>query len=348
VNIVTVVGARPQFVKAAVISRALQDHFPHIKETIVHTGQHYDPQMSALFFEQMEIPKPAYNLNVSGGSHAAMTARMLEGIERVLIDERPDWLIVYGDTNSTLAGSLAAAKLGVPIAHIESGLRSFNRSMPEEINRIVCDHCSSLLFAPTAAAVANLRAEGISDEKIVCCGDVMLDAAIFYKKRAPGSPIDGRYLLATVHRAGNVDDPVKLLSIFEGLRLLAQQMPVVLPLHPRTRRRIEEEGVSLEGIRAIEPVGYLEMVALASSAYLIATDSGGLQKEAFFFGVPCLVLREETEWVELVDGGFASLVGSCPKRISAGIDQIGRDLDWSVPLYGDGKSGLAIVERIAQ
>jgi UDP-GlcNAc3NAcA epimerase len=324
-KIVSVVGARPQFVKAAVVSRALQA-FPEIKRITIHTGQHYQDNMSAIFFEEMEIPEPSFNLGIGSGTHGSQTGRMLESIEKVLSEERPDWVIVYGDTNSTLAGALGAAKLHIPVAHVEAGLRSRNRQMPEEINRVLTDHISELLFAPTKLAVENLQHEGIREGSIRLVGDVMYDAAMFYAVRAGiRSKVLHRlnlepkgYLLATVHRAENTDSPERLKSIFSALSQVGIGIPIICPIHPRTREALlKEQGIAdaARGIRFIDPVGYLDMIMLERNARLIATDSGGVQKEAFFFSVPCVTLRSETEWQESIDLGWnrlASPAGSEP------------------------------------
>lgn len=317
-KVVSVVGARPQFIKAAMVSRALRGT-GRVREVIVHTGQHYDDNMSRLFFEELEIPQPDCNLGVGSASQGAQTGRMLEAIEQVLLKERPDWVVVYGDTNSTLAGALAAVKLHIPVAHVEAGLRSFNRRMPEEINRVLTDHASDLLFAPSVTAVDNLRHEGIPEECVHFVGDVMYDAALFYGAKAEArslilerlglQPKD--YVLATVHRAENTDDPERLRAIFEGLAQVARSMRVVVPLHPRTGAALERAGLCdgvVDGLTLIDPVGYLDMVLLERHAAVIATDSGGVQKEAFFYRVPCVTLRSETEWVELVELGWNQVV----------------------------------------
>lgn len=317
-KVVTVVGARPQFIKAAMVSRRLRAT-PGLVEKLIHTGQHYDYGMSDVFFEELAIPRPDNHLGIGSASHGAQTGRMLETIEGVLLGERPDWVLVYGDTNSTLAGALAAAKLHVPVAHVEAGLRSHNRMMPEEINRILTDHTADLLFAPTPAAVANLHREGLPAARIRLSGDVMLDAAMFYRELAeqrshilqelalqPSS-----YILATIHRAENTDDRSRLHAIFKGLALVAQEVPVVLPLHPRTEKALRRESLLKDlppTLRIIDPVGYLDMIRLEQNARLIATDSGGVQKEAFFYGVPCATLRSETEWVELVALGWNQIL----------------------------------------
>jgi len=316
IMILSIVGARPQFVKAAAVSRVLRAT-RGLREVLVHTGQHYDRNMSEVFFDELEIPRPDANLGIGSGAHGAQTGRMLEALERTIVREKPDWVLVYGDTNSTLAGALVAAKLKVPLAHVEAGLRSYNRAMPEEINRVVADHVSDLLFAPTRTAVANLRAEGIARRKIARTGDVMYDAALYYAARAErGSTAlarlalhRGGYVLATVHRAENTDDPRRLLAIFRALQQLSRDCPVVVPVHPRTRRALARAGFrAASGLRLIDPVGYLDMVMLEKNARLIATDSGGVQKEAYFYRVPCATLRAETEWVELVEAGWNHLV----------------------------------------
>lgn len=321
-KVLTVVGARPQFVKAAVVSHAFarwsQAHPQRaVEELIVHTGQHFDQNMSEVFFREMNIPPPSHHLGIGGGSHGAMTGRMIEAIEQTILDEKPDWLLVYGDTNSTLAGAVAAAKLHLPIAHVEAGLRSFNRRMPEEINRVLTDHAADLLFAPTELAVRNLRQEGIPEERIRLVGDVMFDAALYYGNRAEQSSQvlreleleRGGFILATVHRAENTDDANRLEAIVEGLGEIAADIPVVLPVHPRTRAAAERHGITLAGdLRLTDPLGYLDMLMLERNARLIVTDSGGVQKEAFFQGVGCATLRDESEWVELIDLGWNRLV----------------------------------------
>jgi len=355
-KIVTVVGARPQFIKAAPASRAL--HAVGIEEVVVHTGQHYDPSMSAVFFRELGMGEPAYNLEVGSGSHGEQTGRMLVEIERIITQEQPDVVLVYGDTNSTLAGALAAAKLGTPVAHVEAGLRSFNRNMPEEINRLVADRLSSLLFCPTENAVDNLAREGMT-EGVYQVGDVMYDAVLWASGRAnyeQGSSIrsstnyelgarygveEGKYLLATVHRAANTDDLANLAGIMSALGRMGE--PVVFPLHPRTRKALDEAGIDVaENVKAIEPVSYLEMLSLEKDARVILTDSGGVQKEALWLGVPCVTLREETEWVETVECGWNRLVGADPDRI---IEAVGAPRPEGSPpqLYGDGHAS----ERIA-
>jgi UDP-GlcNAc3NAcA epimerase len=328
-KVVTIVGARPQFVKAAVVSRAFRK-FTSVEEVLLHTGQHYDDRMSKVFFEELEIPAPAYNLGVGSGSHGQQTARMLAGIEAVLLDLHPDAVLVYGDTNSTLAGALAAAKIPIPILHVEAGLRSFNRGMPEETNRVLTDQISDVLFAPTDAAVNNLRREGIGEERIRKVGDVMYDAALYYASRAnvksailsDMSLAPGAYALATIHRAENTNDLDRLRVICGTLSSLSGQMPVIFPVHPRTQKILSQSGFASElgPVRITDPVGYLDMVMLEKNARVILTDSGGVQKEAFFYQVPCVTFRDETEWLELIELGWNRLAP--PISVSSQIQQI--------------------------
>ncbi|WP_243089948.1 non-hydrolyzing UDP-N-acetylglucosamine 2-epimerase [Thermus neutrinimicus] len=354
-TVVSVVGARPQFIKAAAVSRVLRAT-PGLREVLVHTGQHHDDNMSRVFFEELEIPEPDYHLGIGGGTHGQNTGRMLEAIEGVLLKEKPDWVLVYGDTDSTLAGALAAAKLHIPVAHVEAGLRSFNRRMPEEINRVLTDHVSDLLFAPTETAVQNLLREGIPADKVHLVGDVMYDAALYYGEKAEReSQILQRlnvapkgYILATVHRAENTDDPVRLRVILEALAQVHREVPVVFPVHPRTRKRAEAYGLEelLDRMLTIEPVGYLDMVMLEKNARLIATDSGGVQKEAFFYRVPCATLRDETEWVELVESGWNRL---CPPKDVESL--VGCFLNvWDGALifpYGNGRAAAGVATLLA-
>jgi len=355
-KVVSIVGARPQFIKAAAVSRVLRAE-PGVQEVLVHTGQHYDDNMSRVFFEELEIPEPDYHLGIGGGTHGQNTGRMLEAIERVLLKEQPDWVLVYGDTDSTLAGALAAVKLHIPVAHVEAGLRSFNRRMPEEINRVLTDHASDILFAPTETAVKNLRCEGIAEDKIYLVGDVMYDAALYYGAKAEvksqllkqlGLPPRG-YILATVHRAENTDDPGRLRAILEALAEVHQEVPVVFPVHPRTRKRTEAFGLEgyLKKVLALEPVGYLDMVMLEKNACLIATDSGGVQKEAYFYRVPCVTLREETEWLELLESGWNRLASPRSKEamMDAMIGCIGVQGN-EVQLFGSGQAAQDIVTVI--
>ena len=311
-KIVTVIGARPQFIKASAVSRALAA--ARFTEIIVHTGQHFDPAMSSIFFDELEIPTPAYNLDVHSLGHGSMTGRMLEKLEVVILAENPDLVLIYGDTNSTLAGALAAAKLHIPVAHVEAGLRSFNRRMPEEINRVMSDHLSTLLFCPTATAVANLANEGVT-KGVFAVGDVMYDTSLLATRRAEShSDILSRldlaaktYAVATIHRAENTDDAFSFERILAWLSDAAKEQPVVMVVHPRTANTMRARGLAPTGVRLIEPLGYLDMTWLAHNATTIFTDSGGLQKEAYFHRVPCITLRHETEWVETVAAGWNRL-----------------------------------------
>lgn len=356
-KIVTVLGARPQFIKASVVSHAISAT-PGLSEVLVHTGQHFDANMSDVFFAELGIVRPDYFLDIHGGTHGAMTGRMLTKVEDVLLQEKPDALLVYGDTNSTLAGALAAAKLQIPVAHVEAGLRSFNMAMPEEINRILTDRISRWLFAPTAIAAGHLKREGFSPEQIIPVGDVMFDVAVHHGERvsAEGGLL-GRlglnsraYVLATVHRAENTDHPRRLAALVDALEVTAQTLPVVWPLHPRTRAVLQEAG-RLESlaqrVTLIDPVGYIEMVQLEKYAALIATDSGGVQKEAFFYRVPCVTLRDETEWVELVEAGWNRL--AAPENASHVIDAIHASLGSSgreIRPYGNGDAARKIVDHL--
>ncbi len=344
-KIVSVVGARPQFIKLFPVSRALRRHHA---EVIVHTGQHYDPQMSDVFMREMEIPHPDYNLGVGSGSHAEQTARMLTGLEEVFIKERPDTVLVFGDTNSTLAAALAAAKLDIRVAHIEAGLRSRNRQMPEEINRVLTDHVSALLFCPTEAAVRNLAQEGITTG-VSLVGDVMLDAALHFGEKADGRASllgelkveRGEYLLATIHRASNTDSHEALATLLATFAAIDE--PIVFPVHPRTRKAMVDSKLSpSSNVRLIDPVGYLDMLALEKNARMILTDSGGVQKEAYFFGIPCVTLRTETEWTELVDAGWNQVVGLDGGRILTAVKEW-KPSGSRPPLYGKGDAS----ERIA-
>jgi UDP-GlcNAc3NAcA epimerase len=353
-SIVTVVGARPQFIKAAVVTKTLQTT-GDLHEILVHTGQHFDHNMSQLFFDELSIPMPKYNLGIGSGTHGAQTGRMLEAIEQVLMVEQPEWVLVYGDTNSTLAGALAAAKLGIKVAHVEAGLRSFNRSMPEEINRIVTDHLSSLLFAPTDAAVANLTREGIDGSIIKKTGDVMYDAMLHFSNQIDEGQLAswnlnaGTYILASIHRAENTDNYERLFAIFGGLEKLAKHYPVILPLHPRTKRALEHFGIPMgQNLRICEPVGFFDMLLLERHARLIVTDSGGVQKEAYFHRVACVTLRNETEWVELVESGWNVLIPpTSSNEIAAAIEAVlSRPLPPWQPIYGDGHASKEIVSAL--
>lgn len=356
-RILTVVGARPQFIKAAAVSRAIAES-TEVEESILHTGQHYDDAMSDQFFRELEIPRPAVNLEVGSNSHGAQTGQMLEAIEKEIVSRKPDWLLVYGDTNSTVAGSLAAVKLHVPVAHVEAGLRSFNRRMPEEINRIVTDHVSDVLYAPTDVAVKNLADEGISGEKVVQVGDVMYDVAIHAAQKAQRESgilaqedlEPKRFVLATIHRADNTDDPEVLREIVDGLLDVAAHVRVVFPVHPRTRAALEKSGLwdrANNGLRLIDPVGYYDMVLLEKYALVVATDSGGVQKEAYFHGTPCVTLRTETEWVELLDLGWNRVQPPTSARAIAGAIQSAASSHGAEGQpYGDGRAAHHIVENL--
>jgi UDP-GlcNAc3NAcA epimerase len=342
VKLVTIVGARPQFVKAAPVSRVLAE--AGIDEALVHTGQHHDAKMSQVFFDELGIPAPRHNLEIHGGGHGDMTGRMLMALEPVVMAEHPDMVLVYGDTNSTLAGALVAAKLNIPIAHVEAGLRSFNRRMPEETNRILTDHVSSLLLCPTRTAVENLAAEGIT-RGVHMVGDVMYDATLLAKRIAESrSTILGTlglapasYALATVHRAENTDDPARLATILDWLRQHARDQRVVLPIHPRTQARAAAAGLNFDGIVTCEPVGYIDMACLLGHANAVYTDSGGVQKEAYFHRTPCVTLRDETEWVETITCGW--------NRLWQGPDYLPRA---DIADYGEGRAAEAIVALVQQ
>jgi UDP-N-acetylglucosamine 2-epimerase len=381
-KIVTIIGARPQFIKAAAISRAITVHNRDnsesvIEEILIHTGQHYDDGMSAIFFRELEIPEPKYNLGIGSGSHGKQTGQMLAVIEEVLLKENPDWVLIYGDTNSTLAGALAAAKLHIPIAHVEAGLRSFNRRMPEEINRIVADHLSTLLFCPSQVAVDNLAAESIGKNegkrpfflekkwgavpvfsaRVVLTGDVMADALQFAATKAEAqSDILARlgmqpqsYLLATVHRAENTNDPDRLGNIMAALSEIGREEAVVLPLHPRTKKILIDHVPSLlppnPSLRIIDPVGYFDIIALEKSARMILTDSGGMQKEAYWLKVPCITLRDETEWVETVEYGWNILTGADTHKIMDSVKKFWPPADHP-PLYGDGQAAAHCLKAL--
>lgn len=366
-KILTIIGARPQFIKAATVSRAIlaynEGNPPErVNEIIVHTGQHFDANMSEVFFRQMDIPKPAHNLGVAGLDHGAMTGRMLEGIEILIKQEKPDWVLVYGDTNSTLAGALAASKLHIPLAHVEAGLRSHNLAMPEEINRTLTDRVSTILFCPTQTAVDNLKAEGYPfalshkrHQSIQNVGDVMYDATLHYRELALKNVSldrwqlrDGDYVLCTLHRAENTDDQSRLENIFGALREIADKYTVVLPLHPRTHNLLVNTGKQswMHGIKVIEPVPYLEMQRLEMGAKIILTDSGGIQKEAFFHGVPCITLRDETEWVETVSLGWNQVVGADKNKIVEAVGNMQKpSIEQAFP-YGDGQAAQKILKAI--
>lgn len=387
-KIVTIIGARPQFIKAGAVSRAIADHnarYPDepIKEVIVHTGQHYDANMSQIFFDELLIPRPDYHLEVGSGNHGAMTGAMLAKIEEVLMRERPDFVMVYGDTNSTLAGAVAAVKLHIPSVHVEAGLRSYNRHMPEEINRIISDQTANILLCPSQVGIDNLKKEGIAEhanqgtafdfntQQVYQVGDVMYDSVLFNAKLAEDQSriiedldLSGKpYALATLHRAENTDHPQRLQQIFQALSRIAENhLPLVLPLHPRTRKRIAEAGfnVTAAGLEIIEPVGYLDMMRLEQNAQVILTDSGGVQKEAYFMRVPCITLRDETEWIETVALGWNALAGADTEIILAAFIQ-GLDTNKGQPPfpvtsnagmvgdtpYGDGRAAIKIIEILA-
>jgi UDP-GlcNAc3NAcA epimerase len=364
-KIVTIIGARPQIIKAAAISRAIADHFSHaITEVIVHTGQHYDDNMSEVFFTEMNIPRPKHQLSVGSGNHGVQTAKMLEGIETVLLAEQPHALLVYGDTNSTLAGALAAVKLHIPVVHVEAGLRSYNKSMPEEINRIACDHCSTLLFVPTKQGIENLCKEGFSLDtkgkasidrpKVFKTGDIMFDNSMYFAEKSREKQRiadelqlqDRQFILCTIHRDSNTDLAENLSSIVQGLLNIQElsQQTLVLPLHPRTRKKMAEllptallETLnSRSGIKLIEPAGFLDMISLESRCSMVITDSGGVQKEAFFFQKPCIILRDQTEWVEIVEQGNARLVGAKQEAMMAAFESFqGQESLSYPPIFGD-------------
>lgn len=350
-KIATVVGARPQFIKAASVSRVLRREH---QEILIHTGQHYDANMSDIFFDELHIPRPDFHLGIGSGRHGAQTGAILEKVEEVLIQETPNALLVYGDTNSTLAGALAASKLHIPVIHIEAGLRSFNRRMPEEINRILTDHLSSSLSCPTETAVRNLAAEGIT-KGVSKDGDVMYDAFLYNLELAKekskilqtldlGSK---SYILCTIHRAENTDDPARLTQILKALARIS--LPVVLPLHPRTRKIVQELGLNslLDRVNVLEPVGYLDMIALEAHSLKLVTDSGGVQKEAYFAGVPCITMRDETEWVETVDVGWNRLTGADEEKILEAVERFAPP-EQRPSIFGDGKAAEQIVTTFRQ
>ncbi|NOY51947.1 MAG: UDP-N-acetylglucosamine 2-epimerase (non-hydrolyzing) [Chlorobi bacterium] len=367
-KIVTVIGARPQIIKAAALSRAIKNSFANkIEEIIVHTGQHYDENMSQVFFDELGIPKPDYNLSVGSASHGVQTARMIEGIEEILLKEKPDYLILYGDTNSTLAGAVAASKIHVPIAHIEAGLRSFNKSMPEEINRIMCDHASALLFSPTKTGYSNLISEGFNPDNrkpftndnpgIFHCGDVMFDNSLYFREMAlnKGNVLDnneleaGKFILGTVHRDNNTDQPQRLNAIFRSILKISEENDIefVLPLHPRTSKllskNLDQELYKAIGdndkIKLIPPVSFLDMIALESNCQMVITDSGGVQKESFFFNKPCIILRSETEWKEIVEVGAAIIADADKEKILSAYSHFLHSRKLEFPsIFGDGKA----------
>ncbi len=354
-KILTVVGARPQFIKAAVLSREISKH-ENISEVIIHTGQHFDKNMSDIFFEEMEIPKPDYNLEVNSLSHGAMTGRMLEKIENAIIKEKPNLVVVYGDTNSTLAGALTAKKLNIKVAHIEAGLRSFNMEMPEEINRVLTDRISDFLFCPTETSVKNLLNEGFnsSNANMHNVGDIMLDSALFYSKiSSKKSKIIQNldlcdFALCTIHREENTDNPERLASIINALNNINNHCKVIVPLHPRTKKKIN--NIKVKPIfKIIEPVGYFDIIEMLKHCKIVLTDSGGLQKEAYFFGKPCITLRKETEWIELVEKGFNKLAGHDSQTILSSFNELlKKNMDFNIKLYGDGKTGERIINILIE
>lgn len=354
-KILTIIGARPQFIKAASVSRIIMQT-EGVHEVLVHTGQHFDANMSEVFFGQLQIPKPDHALGIHGGGHGEMTGKMMIEIEKLILEEKPDSVLVYGDTNSTLAGALAASKLDIPVIHVEAGLRSFNKRMPEEVNRVLTDHVSSMLFTPTRLATENLRREGIEAGRVVQVGDVMYDTMLLFREFMPSIadvtwnhnlPVAQEYILTTIHRQENTDDSARLEAILLGLGKIAETTKVILPLHPRTRQRIAHFGLSalLSPISTTEPLGFLEMMRLQASAQVIVTDSGGLQKEAFFHGKPCVILRDETEWIELVDAGWNKIAPPLQTDIAAtALSMIGsRGAD--IAPYGRGDAAKRIVEE---
>jgi UDP-GlcNAc3NAcA epimerase len=356
--IATVVGARPQFIKASAVSRRLRS-CKSVTEQVINTGQHYDFELSRIFFQELEMSFPDFDLGIGSGPHGEQTGQMLKGLEGVLLDLKPDWVLVYGDTNSTLAGALAAAKLHIPIAHVEAGLRSFNRTMPEEVNRVITDHISNLLFAPTDAAVANLRHEGIGRSQVAQVGDVMFDVALAASERAERTSriIEelglerGSFILATIHRADTTDDPTRLSGIMDALDEVASDHTVVMPLHPRTSAALKSLRVPPAKVKFVDALGYLDMMMLEKHAALIVTDSGGVQKEAFFHGVQCVTVRDDTEWVELLELGWNSLVspgeepGSIRDAILKGVD---RGPGHRATPYGKGRAAEAIIHHLTE
>lgn len=350
-KVLTIIGTRPQFIKAAIVSKTFK--LKGIEEIIVHTGQHFDPNMSQVFFDEMQIPKPKYNLEINSLSHGAMTGRMIEEIEKVILTEKPQYVMVYGDTNTTLAAAIATKKLSPKLIHIEAGLRSFNMQMPEEINRILTDRISDLLFCPTNSAIENLKEEGFDHfgSKIILSGDVMYDSVLHFSKYAvkPNINIPGDYILTTIHRAENTDDLTKLENIIKALEEVSKLMTVYLVIHPRTRKILDQQNIkfSSSSLQIIEPLSYLEMIYMTMNAKLIMTDSGGLQKESFFFKKKCVVLREQTEWVELVENGYNVLVGSNYELILDKTHKLlNSDIDFNNEYYGNGNASNIIADTL--
>lgn len=357
-KIVTIVGARPQFIKAAALSRTFAEHPHQFEEVIVHTGQHFDKKMSDIFFEEMEIPRANYNLNIHGLSHGAMTGQMLEGIEKVLLEEKPDYVLVYGDTNSTIAGALAAKKIHIPVVHVEAGLRSFNIRMPEEVNRTLTDRISDVLFCPTQTAANNLEKEGFKSfqGRVYITGDIMQDAAMYYKEKSDSismilNDLDlekGKFILGTIHRAENTDDLTRLNEIVSALNDVNAQIRLIVPLHPRTRNVLAKNNIQTE-FTIIEPVGYFDMLQLLANCSLVITDSGGLQKEAYFFNKYCVTLRNETEWIELVENGYNKLAGSSKEDIIAFANGfLNEKFVRGLELYGGGESAGVMCEKLIE
>ncbi|UWZ93085.1 UDP-N-acetylglucosamine 2-epimerase (non-hydrolyzing) [[Pasteurella] aerogenes] len=355
-KILTIIGARPQFIKASVVSKAILEN-DNLQEIIVHTGQHFDKNMSDIFFEQLSIPRPHYLLDINGGSHGDMTGRMLIEIEKVLLNERPDCVLVYGDTNSTLAGALAAAKLHIPVAHVEAGLRSFNMNMPEEVNRILTDRVSNILFCPTETAISNLNNEGYPfitsngfKQKITNVGDVMQDSALLFSRQAVAprnAKLPNRFILATIHRAENTNDLERLSNILEALNDISKNISIILPIHPRTLNIINRNKFDTNNILFIDPVGYFEMLWLLKNSELVVTDSGGVQKEAFFMEKACITMRDQTEWIELVNLGVNELVGANKEKILDAVNRnIGRKVIDTNQLYGGGEASKRIVVEL--
>jgi UDP-GlcNAc3NAcA epimerase len=354
IKILTIVGARPQFIKAGTLSRYIfENHINEIEEIIVHTGQHYDANMSDIFFEEMNIPKPKYHLGIGGVRHGAMTGQMIEGIEKIALSEKPDWILVYGDTNSTLAGAIVASKIHIPLAHVEAGLRSFNNKMPEEINRILTDRVSNLLFCPTEKAMKNLISEGynnFSKKKFINVGDIMYEGALYYEKlkTKPQSIIsDEPFILATIHRAETTNSLINLREVVNALNEINKETSVIVPIHPRTRKILEKENLTID-FNLIDPVGYLEMIWLIFHSEMIITDSGGLQKEAYFFEKICLTMRSETEWVELIESGNNILVGTDKDSILREYNKGFTFKSQNKLIYGDGDCSKRIINAILE
>jgi UDP-GlcNAc3NAcA epimerase len=346
-KILTVVGARPQIIKAAALGREVKKR-SNVEQILVHTGQHFDDNMSKVFFDELEIAPPNYNLDIHSLSHGAMTGRMLEEVEKILLIEQPDWLLVYGDTNSTLAGALAARKLQIPVAHVEAGLRSFNMRMPEEVNRILTDQISDILFCPTETAVNNLKQEGFANKPVVIknVGDVMFDVSLFFAQKLKVSKVASPFVLCTLHRQENVDSPERLQGIVGALNVLSEKMKIILPLHPRTKKQMESKGVHF-AFDTVEPLGYMDMMSYLQGCKAVITDSGGLQKEAYFFKKPCLTMRDETEWVELIEAGVNRLVGASQERILSGFEALfSEKFNFDAPLYGQGDAAKLILDEL--